>query len=237
MLFGHVFELGLGAVEESFAEEAARADGDFALIYVIAGVAQVFDYAEGHLDSHLLVVLQVVEGSIDREEEAYRQHCRGHAHIQLGAPELDGLDNDVDAGYADYGECDYHSRQGYSAQVEYVFYQAGAAEPQHKVAGHFEPAGVYGCHGHHHEHHHKHHGKLARGYAHDACFYKFDAHNEYHHGEKRRKQHQPAHSFAVQHEEECHEGEGGACFVLEQYQHYRHEDYGENLEVVRGFGV
>ena len=46
VLFGHVLELGLGAVEKSFAGDASGADGYFGLVYVVAGSAQVLDDAE-----------------------------------------------------------------------------------------------------------------------------------------------------------------------------------------------
>ena len=62
MLLGDIFELGLCAVQESFAEQAARPYGYFRLVDVIAGAAQVFFKTEDDFDAHLLMGLQMVEG-------------------------------------------------------------------------------------------------------------------------------------------------------------------------------
>ena len=42
VLFGNVFELGLGTVEEAFAGQTSGADGNFRLVDVVAGSAEVF---------------------------------------------------------------------------------------------------------------------------------------------------------------------------------------------------
>ena len=68
VLFGHVFELGLGAVEKSFAGDASGTDGYFGLVYVVAGSAQVLDNAERHFYALLLVGLEdFIEHFVDRE--------------------------------------------------------------------------------------------------------------------------------------------------------------------------
>ena len=57
MLLGHIFEFGLRAVQETFARDAATADGNLALIDVIARTTQVVLDAQGDLDARLLVRL------------------------------------------------------------------------------------------------------------------------------------------------------------------------------------
>ena len=51
VLFGHIFQLGLGAVEKPFACEAARADGDAGLIDIVAFAQRVVNNAQGDLDA------------------------------------------------------------------------------------------------------------------------------------------------------------------------------------------
>ena len=68
VLLGNIFQLGLSAVEESLAEHAARADGYFRLIDIVAGAAKVLLDAQCHLNAQLLVRLQdVVEHIAHRE--------------------------------------------------------------------------------------------------------------------------------------------------------------------------
>lgn len=65
VLLGHVFQLGLGAVEEAFAFKTARTNGYFALVHVVTGSAIVFVHAEQHLYAHALVFFEhIVEGKV-----------------------------------------------------------------------------------------------------------------------------------------------------------------------------
>ena len=69
VLLGHILQFGLRAVEEALAHDAAAADGDFALVDVIAGASEVFFDAQGNLDALLLVGLEHLV-----EREAHREH-------------------------------------------------------------------------------------------------------------------------------------------------------------------
>ena len=72
VLFGHIFELCLSAVEKSFSGDAARTDGNLRLVDVIAGSSDVFLDSERHLDTHLLMRLEnVVENIVNREKEKH----------------------------------------------------------------------------------------------------------------------------------------------------------------------
>ena len=78
ILFGHIFQFGLCAVEEAFTPEAARTDGDFRLVHVVAGTPQILLHTQSHLDTLLLVGFQhLVEGIVDRKEEDYRDQRGG----------------------------------------------------------------------------------------------------------------------------------------------------------------
>ena len=60
LLFRHVFELRLRALEESFSGKSARADGDLRLIDVVAGAAHVVVLSKEHFDARLLMGRQDV---------------------------------------------------------------------------------------------------------------------------------------------------------------------------------
>ena len=84
MLLGHILQFGLRSVQEALARDAAAADGDFALVDVIARSAQVFLDAQGDLDARLLVRFQhVVEGEAHREQEHKRRRSKadGDEHL------------------------------------------------------------------------------------------------------------------------------------------------------------
>ena len=75
LLLGHVAELGLGAFEETFAVQSARADGYLRLVDVVADVLDVFLHAQHHADALLLIVLEhVVEDVVGGVVVAHGTH-------------------------------------------------------------------------------------------------------------------------------------------------------------------
>ena len=74
VLFGHIFELCLGAVEEAFAGKAARANGYCRLVDIVSCATNGFHNAQSHFDAEPLVRLKFLEGHVYREHETYRKH-------------------------------------------------------------------------------------------------------------------------------------------------------------------
>ena len=70
VLLGHIFELGLGAVEKSFAGETSGTYGYTRLIYVIAFAQRVINDAQGYFDTLLLMGLQNgIKCIVDRKQK------------------------------------------------------------------------------------------------------------------------------------------------------------------------
>ena len=98
LLFGHVAEFRLGAVEEALTPQPARADGNLRLMDVVAHVLDVLLHAQHHADALLLVVLEhVVEDVVGGVVVAHGAHGKqgdeevhGAARRQVAQQEPDG---------------------------------------------------------------------------------------------------------------------------------------------------
>src|ERR1035437_7870118 len=79
VLFGHVFEFGLGTVEESFSHETARTDSNFRLIHVITRTQWSIFHVQQYFDTYLLVWFQYFfEQIIGRKTEDHRAYGKQH---------------------------------------------------------------------------------------------------------------------------------------------------------------
>lgn len=141
MLLGDVFELGLGAVEESFSGKSAGTDGNLGLVDVVTGAAEVFDDAEGYLYSHLLVGLEdFVEGDVDGEKECYGEEGRADGNPEAGAGESE--DGEIDGRNADDAEHDGEEGEVDAEEGEGSEDDGGAAVPYEEVPDGLEALGV-----------------------------------------------------------------------------------------------
>ena len=84
-LFRDEVGFGDGAVEESFSEQASRADGNLGLVDVVAYALGVFHLAEEDVDAVALVGFEYVfEGEVDRKGEEAAYHKEG-CRVPIGA--------------------------------------------------------------------------------------------------------------------------------------------------------
>ena len=78
VLLGYELQLRLCAVEKALTLQSARADGNLALVDVVAGTCQVFLQSEQHVDAHSLVGFHhIVEHVAGRIEEGDAAQCEG----------------------------------------------------------------------------------------------------------------------------------------------------------------
>ena len=89
VLFGHILQLGLCAVEKSLAHEATRAYGYLALVHVVARSVEVLLKSEQHFDTLLLVGLQhIVEhitGGVEHGKRTYGKESYKHYLVAVGS--------------------------------------------------------------------------------------------------------------------------------------------------------
>ena len=95
VLLWHIAEFRLGAVEESFAEQTARTNGDFGLIDIVACPSGVILHAEQHLDADALVVVQTLEERVGEIEEGRGGDGKEGDESVADEPCVDGQPDDV----------------------------------------------------------------------------------------------------------------------------------------------
>ena len=100
VLFGHIFQLRLRAVEKTFAVESAGTDGYFALAHVVAGTVDILFQSQKDAHAFLLVglkhVVEHVIGGIVGEERAEGEHGdKGQPRKALAQAFDDQIDHDA----------------------------------------------------------------------------------------------------------------------------------------------
>ena len=100
VLFGHIFQLRLRAVEKTFAVESAGTDGYFALAHVVAGTVYILFQSQKDTHAFLLVglkhVVEHVIGGIVGEERAEGEHGdKGQPRKALAQAFDDQIDHDA----------------------------------------------------------------------------------------------------------------------------------------------
>ena len=228
VLFGHVFQFGLCAVQESFAFEASRADGDHALVDVVAGSGGVFLNAEEHADARLLVGFEHVvehvvrgieqrqraqreEGDVEVVDEAFAQSGVGKvaddsdAHGQLHPGHVEGHDEE---------RHEHGQRHGASAVAENVPEHAACRAVGADHAGGEEPD----------EHQH---AELAHRCERLGQEHRAETHTDDEINDRRdaAEEEAPRHSFTVEHQEEGQVDEGRARLALHHDEHHRCEHH------------
>lgn len=60
VLFGHILQFGLRAIQETFSSQPAGADGNLGLVHIISRTYQIFFQAQHYLDTDLLMRFQYI---------------------------------------------------------------------------------------------------------------------------------------------------------------------------------
>ena len=77
ILLRHIFQFGLGAIQESLTLQSTRTNGNLTLMHVITSSLQVFLQSEQHVDTHPLVGLKhVVQSVVGHIVEQQRTQCK-----------------------------------------------------------------------------------------------------------------------------------------------------------------
>ena len=103
----HVLQLGLRAIQETFSLQAARANGYFTLVHIIASTLQVFLQPQQHVDTCTLVLLHnVVQHVVSRIEEGHGAYGKEHDKVIVTNARPYGLPQQV--AYQEHNEHQLH---------------------------------------------------------------------------------------------------------------------------------
>ncbi len=153
VLFGHVFELCLCPVEESFSVYASGADGYFALIDVVAGSSQVFFYAQGDFDAELLVIAKYVcEYVVYGKHEDHRGYYEAYGHHVFAYAQVQHHYGYVCYAASEHGHEVYHAGHLNPSRCEPPYYQAGCDVGESDISSYCEVAAVEQQHYDEYEH-------------------------------------------------------------------------------------
>lgn len=235
VLLGDILQLGLRAVEEALARQAARADGYLGLVDVVARAAGVFFQAQEHLDAHLLVALEdAVEDVVAAVEEADGAEGEADGQQVSRAARLQGEVAQVADGQR--AESPQHPHE-IERHKPFGHRQGDGQCPQRAHGNDSSDSGAAGVdprHARGEEQDEGQHQELAqrRGRIgqHDVGI--ADAQHEVEHGADACEEDEAGHPLAVEHEEEGEIDQRGAGLALQDDEQHGHEDEGADNERV-----
>ena len=235
VLFGHVFQLRLRAVEEALALQSAGADGYLTLVNIVTGALDVFLEAEEHVDAGALVRLEdVVERIVGHAVEGHGAHAEGCYPEQVAPASLHPHPKDEEREQGAQTILHPAEVERYDVDGEEQGCQRDAEAGGEGAQGHVPPAAERAHHERGEHLYEQQHGELAHrgGRAEEAdgieayAYYEIDYHG--HAGEE----HRAGHAFAIEHEEEGEVDQGRPCLALHDDEEHGHHDEGQCEEKV-----
>ena len=230
VLLRHELQLCLCAIEEALTLKSPRANGNLALVHVVAHATVVLNQSKEHFYAVALVVLQNVVkgvvGNVEKHERAQREKCYPPIVAQPGAESLPcqvGNEHDGDDGLhpSDVKGDDIHGEeQRYEGNAE-----GGADEDERLMPVATVDAGHGGCRQLDEQQYDEH--ANGSGGAEERRFGIADAHYEIDYQRETSEEYATCHTLAIEHQEKGEVDEGGARLVLHDDAEHGGEDEGQ----------
>ena len=111
VLFRHILQLCLRSLQKALSGEAARADGNLRLMYIISFAPNVIFNAQSHLYSALLMRLKhIVEDIVHREEEKHGHYGQTNGEEIFSEPVMKHYNGRVNQPCAQHAEKIHRAR-------------------------------------------------------------------------------------------------------------------------------
>ena len=216
MLFGHIAEFGLGAIQKALAGESSRAYSNFALVHVIALSLDVVFNAKGNHDTHLLVWLEhLIEGKIYGKQHANTHHGKADDGEQTAIIGDIKLPCHIHDGGKQHGEEIIVGIKFNAEIIEPIRHHSAQQVAQHHIPPGGARFGKPKQHSHHHEHKGQKHDEFAQSDVHKRHIGVFERQHKDERGKEACKEHQARHALAIKHEDKRKIHQRRAGFVLQ----------------------